>query len=103
LERRGRARRGPPDRRSAAAARIAQPCRRAAPGRRRDEGPGPGGDGEQGLFRGARRDGRRRGIGLPLARSLAEAEGGRLVLRTVGERPVFSLLLPAHDPSCAFS
>jgi signal transduction histidine kinase len=68
-----------------------------------DEGPGPGGDGEQGLFRGARRDGRRHGIGLPLARSLAEAEGGRLVLRTVGERPVFSLLLPAHDPSCAFS
>jgi signal transduction histidine kinase len=36
------------------------------------------------------------GIGLPLARSLAEAEGGRLrVARPVP--PVFSLLLPAAD------
>ncbi len=35
------------------------------------------------------------GRGLPLARSLALAAGGRLVVRRAAPRPIFSLLLPA--------
>ncbi|MCM2416735.1 HAMP domain-containing sensor histidine kinase [Streptomyces sp. RKAG293] len=65
-----------------------------------DDGPGPAGDGDA-VFATARRDGQRHGIGMPLARSLAEAEGGRLLLRRPGPQPVFSLLLPACEPSPA--
>src|SRR5580700_845144 len=59
-----------------------------------DEGPGLPGEPDELLAGSAERaDGH--GRGLPLARSLAAAAGGSLVVRRAAPRPVFSLLLPA--------
>lgn len=64
-----------------------------------DEGPGIAGD-LKAIFerRGASSQGT--GIGLSLARSLATADGGRLVAQRSGPSPTFTLLLvaaPCHD------
>jgi signal transduction histidine kinase len=59
-----------------------------------DEGQGVAGDPEL-VFARRAGSGGGHGIGLALARSLAEAEGGRLLLQRPAPRPVFTLLLPA--------
>jgi signal transduction histidine kinase len=57
-----------------------------------DEGPGFAGDPEASFAR--RADAHAHGIGLALARSLADAEGLRLSVTHPGPRPVLTLLLP---------
>ncbi|WP_084464142.1 HAMP domain-containing sensor histidine kinase [Microtetraspora fusca] len=57
-----------------------------------DHGPGVA----EGVDPFVRSSGHSHGIGLALARSLAEAEGGRLVLSRI-RPPLFSLLLPGDD------
>jgi signal transduction histidine kinase len=61
-----------------------------------DDGPGLTGDPEAAFAPRADRPGTH-GIGLALARSLAEAEGGRLLVRRAAPRPMFGLLLPLAD------
>lgn len=59
-----------------------------------DDGPGVAGDAERIFERRVSTVGRT-GIGLALARSLAEAEGGRLLLVATGPKPTFAIVLPA--------
>jgi signal transduction histidine kinase len=59
-----------------------------------DEGPGFDGDPEHAFRRGTGTD---HGIGLALARSLADAEGGRVYVSHPGSEPVVTLMLPAAD------
>lgn len=59
-----------------------------------DDGPGVAGDTERIFERRVSTVGRT-GIGLALARSLAEAEGGRLLLVAPGPKPTFAIVLPA--------
>ena len=61
-----------------------------------DEGEGLGATPEH-AFERRSPDARGHGIGLSLARSLTEAEGGRLVVTAPGPKPVLSVLLPAAE------
>jgi len=60
-----------------------------------DDGPGPDGADPEAIFQ--RRSGARHGIGLSLARSLAHAEGGRLLVAEPGSPTTFRLALRDAD------
>jgi signal transduction histidine kinase len=60
-----------------------------------DEGPGLAAEDPDELLAGTAERADGHGRGLPLARSLAAAAGGSLVVQRAAPRPVFSLLLPA--------
>lgn len=64
-----------------------------------DEGPGVDDADVEEVFRRRSGGGAGRGLGLALARSLVEAEGGRLLLRAPGPHPTFSVVLPASPVS----
>ena len=67
-----------------------------------DEGPGPPSDGDA-LFRRRSQAAHGTGIGLALARSLVEADGGRLVLSRRGPGPCFTIALPAAESDTGVS
>jgi len=60
-----------------------------------DEGSGVNGDSAEIFRRRRHRCENGHGIGLALARSLTEAEGGKLLLRSAGPGPTFVMLFPA--------
>jgi len=63
-----------------------------------DEGPGVSAQTES-IFQRHRSNANRSGIGLALARSLIEAEGGKLILEHPGPGPTFIILLPTNPTS----
>ena len=67
-----------------------------------DEGPGFDEAALAAAFRRGDTRARGTGIGLALARSLAESIGGRLVISAPGPAPAVALLLPAW-PGAAYS